>query len=342
MIRRAATAVAHGLGAALLALAVLGFLHQDLDLVGALACAAVGVGVGAALRGGWAGLPPFVAVPIAAGVVATGVLVAAATTGLSHGWPYLVLRWPAVAALGSAAALTGTATAALGYTHRRLARDVAAAGARAAQLEARALESRLHLLSAQIDPHLLFNTLNTLAELVHLDPDRAEDLVTDLAATMRHALGSSTRRVPLADELDVVRRLLRIEGARLGDRLSWRVEVGEGTERVEVPGLLVQPLVENAVRHGVAPRPEGGRVEVVSERRGDRVVVTVTDDGPGLSAEVAAAAVHAWSQRTGALCAVDCGAVPESLFESTFFGHRRGAFTGATEAREGEIARAQL
>ena len=121
-----------------------------------------------------------------------------------------------------------------------------------------ALESRLAALSAQINPHFLFNTLNTLAELIHQDEDRAEDLVTDLAAMMRYALQSSAGRVPLTEELEVVRKLLRIQQVRLGDWLRWTVEDSVGLSDVLIPGLLVQPLVENAVRHAIRA-PSGGR-----------------------------------------------------------------------------------
>jgi sensor histidine kinase YesM len=272
-----------------LSLGALGFLHQELELLRALLSGLLGMGVARALRSAWPDLPPFVSGWLEAGVVVATVLVAAAATGVSEGLPYAVARSSELAALSGSAALAGTATAGLAYTHHRLAAEVSAATQRALTAENRALESQLSVLSAQINPHFLFNTLNALAELVHEDEDQAEDLITDLAAMMRYALRSSTGRVPLSEELDVTRRLLRIESARLGPRLAWQVEVDPSAEAVLVPGLLVQPLVENAVRHGIAPRPEGGRVKVEVTRQGDQVQVVVSDDGPGLPPEVAGA-----------------------------------------------------
>jgi signal transduction histidine kinase len=284
VIRAAAIAAA---GTAV-ALAALAFLHQELQLVRALLCGAVSLGAAVGLQSAWSGLPRFVARWLDGGVVTAVALIAAATTIAAAGLPYAVLRWQEFAALSATAGLVGVGTAALAYTHQRLSIEVAAQSARLTQLQQRALESQLAALSAQINPHFLFNTLNVLAEVVHEDEDLAEELITDLAAMMRYALRSSTTRVTLREELDVVRRLLRIEAARLGDRLRWRIDVGDGLEDVLVPGLLVQPLVENAVRHGVSPRTEGGSVEVDVVRDGDEVRVIVADDGPGLSAEQAA------------------------------------------------------
>jgi sensor histidine kinase YesM len=276
--------LAFGLG-----LGALGYLHHELEWVRALMSGLLGLGAARVLRSAWAGLPPFVSGWLEAGVVVATVLVASAATGVSQGLPYAVARASELGALSGSAALAGTATASLAYTYHRLAAEVSAATQRALVAENRALESQLSMLAAQINPHFLFNTLNALAELVHEDEDQAEDLITDLAAMMRYALRSSTGRVPLSEELDVTRRLLRIEAARLGARLQWQVDVEPSAEGVLVPGLLVQPLVENAVRHAIAPRPEGGRVKVEVTRQGERVQIVVSDDGPGLPAEVAGA-----------------------------------------------------
>jgi len=155
-------------------------------------------------------------------------------------------------------------------------------------LERAALQLRLSALSAQINPHCLFNTLNTLAELVHEDEDAAEDLVTDLSAIMRTALRSSSRHVPLTDELDVVERLLRIESARLGDRLDWRLVVDPalGAARCRVPGLLIQPLVENAVKYAVSQRVTGGHVQITVQVEAPVVRIRIEDDGPGLPEDI--------------------------------------------------------
>ncbi len=286
-MRRAAALgglAAWSLGTALLALA---FLHGDLRPGQAALCGAFGWVAAVGLAPTWSELPSFVTGWLAAGVATVVALLGVAATGLGSGIAYAVLRGPELAATVVAAGMVGSLVVVLGYTHRRLAREVAGQAARVARLRERALESHLKALTAQINPHFLFNTLNTLAELVHEDADTAEEHVTDLAHMMRYALRSTSRWVPLGEEMDVVRRFFRLEGMRLGSRLTWTVEVDVDAADVRVPGLLVQPIVENAVRHGVSVRPEGGRVSVRASRRAGRLRIAVEDDGPGLPEEVA-------------------------------------------------------
>ncbi|MCB9762798.1 MAG: histidine kinase [Alphaproteobacteria bacterium] len=285
-MRRLALLAAAGAVGAGLALAALGVLHHQLLPAQALVVGALAAGSLAVVRAPWAHLPPWIGAWLDLGVVVAAALLASAGHGLTFGLAFVVLRGPELGLLTGAALGVAVATTGLAYTHLRLAAEVEAQARRLAELERAALRSRLSVLSAQINPHFLFNTLNTLAELVHEDEDAAEDMVTDLAAMMRTALRSSTALVPLREELDLVRRLLRIEAARFGDRLDWAIE-GEDAP-VQVPGLLIQPLVENAVKHAVAPRPEGGAVRVSVSIVDDRVLVRITDDGPGLPPEVAA------------------------------------------------------
>jgi len=156
------------------------------------------------------------------------------------------------------------------------ARAVELARAELAQAELRALR-------AQINPHFLFNTLNTIAWLVRRDPAAAEDTVTRLAELFRYTLTGSERGVaPLREELDFLRHYLAIEHLRFGERLRVEEQIEPGLESVAVPSLLLQPLVENAVRYAVGSRPEGARVRIAARRDGDRVVLEVEDDGPGL------------------------------------------------------------
>ncbi len=275
--------VAAGLCVGLVALL---FLHHAVKLQTAVWAVVLSGGVTLVVRRIWSDLPGFVTSWLDVGVLVVGVLVITATTGFTNGLPFAVLRWPRAVALWSAAGLLSTAIAGLAYTHRRLEIEVRANAERLAEARRRALESRLTALSAQINPHFLFNTLNTLAEVVHEDEDEAEDLVADLAAMMRYALDSSATRVPLEKEFDMVRRLLRIEKARLQERLSYTLDLAPDVGDARVPGLLVQPIVENAVQHGVARRAEGGRVTVratrVDHEEGPRLRIVVEDDGPGL------------------------------------------------------------
>jgi two-component system, LytTR family, sensor histidine kinase AlgZ len=141
--------------------------------------------------------------------------------------------------------------------------------------------ARLSELQARIRPHFLFNTLNSAIALVRDDPERAEAILEDLSDLFRHALldhpGDS---VTLADEIALARRYLDIEQVRFGPRLQveWAIDPAAGGARV--PPLVLQPLVENAVKHGVEPSDEGAQVKVTTQRRGDTVVIKVTNTVP--------------------------------------------------------------
>jgi signal transduction histidine kinase len=150
------------------------------------------------------------------------------------------------------------------------------------QLAARLADVRLQLLSMQLQPHFLFNTLNTIAELVHSDPDAADCMITGLSDLLRLTLDlGPTQEISLDAELELLRRYLDIQQARFGDRLRVTIQVEDGAWIAWVPVLLLQPLVENAIRHGLAEHVSAGRIEIVASRQGSRLVITVTDDGPG-------------------------------------------------------------
>ena len=151
---------------------------------------------------------------------------------------------------------------------------------RARQLAVRAKQLELEALQARIRPHFLFNTLNTGAALVHARPADAERLLLDLADLFRCAL-RGPQQIPLAEELALTRRYLEIEALRFGDRLRLGWDIPETMPEVLVPSLSIQPLAENAIRHGIERRPDGGAVEVAVRVFGDRVEVTVTNDMPG-------------------------------------------------------------
>ncbi|MGV8921979.1 MAG: sensor histidine kinase [Thermomonas sp.] len=150
---------------------------------------------------------------------------------------------------------------------------------RARQLAVRAKQSELEALQARIRPHFLFNTLNTGAALVHAHPDEAERLLLDLADLFRSAL-RRPQLIPLADELSLTRRYLDIESLRFGDRLQLEWNMPANLPEVMVPSLSVQPLAENAIRHGIERLPQGGRVEVTVEIVASQVIVTISNDLP--------------------------------------------------------------
>ena len=150
------------------------------------------------------------------------------------------------------------------------------------QVRAELAEAELRALRAQINPHFLFNTLNSIAALIAVNPAAAEDVTTRLADVFRYALNASEHEhARLGDELEFVRAYLAIERTRFGERLRVEEAIESGLDSVLVPSLLLQPLVENAVRHGIAVRPEGGRVAISARREGRGVAIEVADDGPG-------------------------------------------------------------
>ena len=136
-------------------------------------------------------------------------------------------------------------------------------------------EARVQALQARIQPHFLFNSLNTIASLVHDDPDNAEAATLDLADIFRGSMRRADQLSPLEEELKLARQYLDMERRRLGDRLEidWRVD--ELPPGAAVLPLMLQPLLENAVAHGIQARPEGGRLSVYGRAEGDQVVVTI-------------------------------------------------------------------
>jgi two-component system, LytTR family, sensor histidine kinase AlgZ len=167
---------------------------------------------------------------------------------------------------------------------------------RARQLAVRAKQLELEALQARIRPHFLFNTLNTGAALVHARPDEAERLLLDLADLFRHAL-RGPQRIPLADELALTRRYLDIESLRFGERLRLEWHVPDDLPDVQVPSLSIQPLAENAIRHGIERLPQGGRVDITMQVTGTEVIVLVGNDMPHVAAESSGHAVGLSSSR---------------------------------------------
>jgi signal transduction histidine kinase len=157
---------------------------------------------------------------------------------------------------------------------------------RTARLEGALAGAQLRALQAQLQPHFLFNTLNTIASLIPENPAVAEEMVESLADLLRAALRDGGQyEVALAREMELLDQYLRIQELRFEDRLRVRRSLQAGLSDTLVPPLLLQPLVENAIKHGVGPRPGGGAVSVRVERSGDHLVIVVEDDGPGFTAQ---------------------------------------------------------
>ena len=147
----------------------------------------------------------------------------------------------------------------------------------------RLAQAELKLLQAQIEPHFLFNTLSNVVQLVDTDPPRARRMLLDLTSYLRGALHRTRAgAITLGEELELVRAYLEIQAVRMGPRLSFTIACPEPLRGLALPPLLLQPLVENALRHGLEPKPGGGTVAVTAAREGDDLVLEVKDDGMGL------------------------------------------------------------
>jgi hypothetical protein len=164
---------------------------------------------------------------------------------------------------------------------RRLGQQIAEQSA----LSAAALEARLIVLQAQIEPHFLFNTLANVRRLCEVDPQRGRRMLGSLLDYLRAALPAMRRSsTALAEEFELVRAYLTVLQHRMGDRLRFNLELSDRLGDVAIPPLILPTLVENAIRHGLAPLPEGGTISVDALREDGQVVVRVADDGAGFQA----------------------------------------------------------
>lgn len=142
-----------------------------------------------------------------------------------------------------------------------------------------AAAAKMEALQARIRPHFLFNSMNTIANLVHTSPDSAEDAILDLSELFRSSLGKH-EFVSLNEEIRITQRYINIESLRLSDRLEVEWTLPEQLPNMELPALLLQPLVENAIYHGVEPLPNGGKIEVLIEKGDNQLVITISNPIP--------------------------------------------------------------
>ncbi len=208
-----------------------------------------------------------------------GILLVEVADPLAEARPAFLLRWTGIAVVVGLLGL-------LAYQNYWRARQLAV---RAKQLELEALQARIR-------PHFLFNTLNTGAALVHAHPDEAERVLLDLADLFRTAL-RGPQEIPLAEELALARRYLDIEALRLGPRLVVRWQQPPELPDIEVPALSIQPLVENAVRHGIEPRRGGGTLDLHVRIVGDAIEVVVENDLPDAAPPASGHAIGLASSR---------------------------------------------
>ncbi|MCP2278931.1 two-component system, LytT family, sensor kinase [Nocardia amikacinitolerans] len=182
--------------------------------------------------------------------------------------------------------------------------DLDASRARLDRAEVRALR-------AQISPHFIYNALNTIASFVRTDPDRARELILEFADFTRYSFRAAGEFTVLSDELRNIERYLALERARFGDALQVRLRIAPEVLGVVLPFLALQPLVENAVRHGIAGRQGGGTIAIVATDAGTDCLISVEDDGAGMDPDLL---------RSGALDAVETGSGPAGSGESAHVG----------------------
>ena len=203
------------------------------------------------------------------------------------------VQWGAGTGLGAVAGLYGCAMlwlvgqaspapwVASAFTGALLAAALVAALVwRARGIAPAATQARLAELQARIRPHFLFNTLNSAIALVRAEPARAESLLEDLSDLFRHALAEQSDAVTLAQEIELAERYLAIEQVRFGNRLKVEWDLDDGVDHALLPPLLLQPLVENAVKHGVEPDPQGGRLRIRTYQRGSMACIDIDNTVP--------------------------------------------------------------
>jgi LytS/YehU family sensor histidine kinase len=162
-------------------------------------------------------------------------------------------------------------------------RTVRERDAQAARLQVDLAEAKLATLEGRLRPHFLFNTLNAIAALIRDDPAAAEQMIGQLSDLLRASLKADPiREVALSDEITLVEQYLAIQQARFQGRLRTTLCASDAARRAYVPYLILQPLVENAVRHGIAPRESGGQLWIDANRIDERLVITIEDDGVGM------------------------------------------------------------
>jgi len=156
----------------------------------------------------------------------------------------------------------------------------------ASQLETRLAQAQLQSLRMQLHPHFLFNTMHTISALMHIDVQAADHMITRLCDLLRLALRNvDVQLAPLKSEIEFLDKYLQIEQARFADRMSTRMKIEPETLEAQVPYLLLQPIVENAVRHGIARLSSGGEIEIGAQRSNGRLRLSIRDNGPGIRAD---------------------------------------------------------
>ncbi|MGH7566559.1 MAG: sensor histidine kinase [Gemmatimonadota bacterium] len=279
-------------------------LSQEIPLGRAVQGAIVSVGVAAILGVGvWhlSGRVPwrsehavrFLAIHFFVALVFVGLWTSAlyARLALAGGWElvqHVALEeggWNAIVGFWIYGLLVGGSHAIRAERRARLEHEATVrAEALRARAEAERSRAELHALRSRLQPHFLFNTLHVIRALVLRDPEKAADAIETLGGLLRYILDLESRDsdlVPVREEIEFARAYVELERTRFGERLMVEESIDENALDVRIPALTLQPLIENAIRHGIAPRATGGKIRIAIHRDGDRLEVLVEDDGVG-------------------------------------------------------------
>jgi len=153
-------------------------------------------------------------------------------------------------------------------------------------LKTMAKEAELKALQTQINPHFLFNALHTTSFFVRKDPNKAREIIIDLSTYLRYNLENSSKLVPLEMELEQVKAYFNIEKARFGDKISLNIDVDENIKNISIPSLIIQPLVENSIKHGLLKKREGGFVNIIAKKENKGCLITIEDNGVGIDQKI--------------------------------------------------------
>jgi LytS/YehU family sensor histidine kinase len=174
----------------------------------------------------------------------------------------------------------------LGFIYKKLKTDIENEMKENERLEKLKLKSELAALQSKINPHFLFNTLNTILDLVYDYPEKVEEMILNLSTIYRKILYSSENEYyTLEQEIDLVKKYLDIEKVRLGKRMEYEIICNSELKNVEIPPLCIEPIVENSIIHGISPKKGNGKIQIVMKTEDKKIKISVIDDGVGIESK---------------------------------------------------------
>ena len=221
-------------------------------------------------------------------IIAVSAVFALKVGGIICGFDdYVVSRWHLMLVIINMMVLTASTVAVILYfIHQNITGKLADNVREIEKLKLLQVESKLSLLQSKINPHFLFNTLNTLLDIVKTNTDDVENIIMNLSNIYRKTLTTPDNElVCLQDELELVNEYLEIEKFRMGDRLNYEFNIDEKLRTYTIPPMIIQMLVENAVKHGLSPKTGPGTISISAEIRSDLIEIEVTDNGTGMPPE---------------------------------------------------------